>query len=308
MTYWGAPGAGGKFYKGSSADSAWNHDLLWKVRVEKEVNELQDDAPVQMIPDYTTGVADRKWSRPELQMLKEGVRLHGAGNFDTILNNPKFEALRTHSETALTEKWRNLERRRLQGVANTRAEFRRMKKINPRVSPMSKFGRNAMRNSMSSPALNRPPRHHGGSGVLGAEDLPGLGIVNTLKKTLDKEKMSRDRLKRGLHIAQRSRDETMRDLQRERNARVQAEQALRKYQRVLNTLMKSGSNVAAIDSARSRPVTSQSYMAPQMNSARSNASRMSNMSRMSQRSNLKQLLAMAETGNMDASLPLPIEM
>ena len=88
MTYWGAPGAGGKFYKGSSADSAWNHDLLWKVRVEKEVNELNPDSQVQVIPDYTTGVSDRKWSQAELKMLKEGVRLHGAGNFDTILNNP----------------------------------------------------------------------------------------------------------------------------------------------------------------------------------------------------------------------------
>ena len=56
----GAPGAGGKWYKGSSADSTWNHDLLWKLRVEKEVNELHPDEHVEMIPDYTTGVADRK--------------------------------------------------------------------------------------------------------------------------------------------------------------------------------------------------------------------------------------------------------
>ena len=110
MTYWGAPGAGGKWYKGSSADSTWNHDLLWKLRVEKEVTELHPDEQVEMIPDYATGVADRKWNVAELNMLKHAVRMHGAGNFDTILNNPKYEALRTHSETALREKWRYLER------------------------------------------------------------------------------------------------------------------------------------------------------------------------------------------------------
>ena len=41
MTYWGAPSPGGsKFYLGSSSDTAWNHDILWKARVEKEVAEL----------------------------------------------------------------------------------------------------------------------------------------------------------------------------------------------------------------------------------------------------------------------------
>jgi hypothetical protein len=303
MTYWGAPGAGGKFYKGSSADSAWNHDLLWKVRVEKEVNELNPDSQVQVIPDYTTGVSDRKWSQAELKMLKEGVRLHGAGNFDTILNNPKFEALRTHSETALREKWRMIERSRLKGVADTKAEFRRIRPKHARTSPLR---RNAMQ-SMSSPSLSRrgaPPRHRpagGGSGVLGAEDLPGLGVLDTLKKSLNKEAMYRQKLVHGLEMAQRSRDETAKDLARERDARVQAEQALRKYQRVLNTLMKSGGQIA-IDSARSRPATTQSQLPY---SARS---RSSNMSRISQRDNLKRVLAAAETGNMDPSLPLPLEM
>jgi|EP00942_MAST-04A_sp_MAST-4A-sp1_P000403 hypothetical protein len=302
MTYWGAPGAGGKWYKGSSADSTWNHDLLWKLRVEKEVTELHPDEQVEMIPDYATGVADRKWNVAELNMLKHAVRMHGAGNFDTILNNPKYEALRTHSETALREKWRYLERNRLKGVAATKAEFRKVnyhgKKL--RQSPLSKHGRNAMRSSMSSPSLMRgQPQTNtlGGSGVLGAEDLPGLGALSLLKRTLDKEKMVKERLKVGLHQAQKLRNATVKDLHKERSARIQAERALRKYQRVLNTLMKSGGDVLG---TMNMPSARQ-----QQYSARSNVSR---VSASSSRQALKRVLSQASTGEMDPQFPLPLNL
>merc|ERR1719198_2766883 len=38
-TSWGNS-TGEKFYKGSKADNAWNHDLLWKVRVKSENNAM----------------------------------------------------------------------------------------------------------------------------------------------------------------------------------------------------------------------------------------------------------------------------
>jgi len=38
-TSWGNA-TGEKFYKGSKADNAWNHDLLWKVRVKSENNAM----------------------------------------------------------------------------------------------------------------------------------------------------------------------------------------------------------------------------------------------------------------------------
>ena len=60
MTYWGAPSPGGsKFYLGSSGDTAWNHDILWKARVEKEVAELDPEAEeLQELSDdkYLAGV------------------------------------------------------------------------------------------------------------------------------------------------------------------------------------------------------------------------------------------------------------
>ena len=310
MTYWGAPGAGGKWYKGSSADSTWNHDLLWKLRVEKEVNELHPDEHVEMIPDYTTGVADRKWNNAELNMLKHAVRMHGAGNFDTILNNPKYEALRTHSETALREKWRHLERNRLKGVAATKAEFRRIRHPHGnklRASPLSKSGRNAMRSSLSSPSLARNPQSHGGSGVLGAEDLPGLGALSLLKKTLDKEKMVKQRLQSGLQEAQRLRNATVKDLHKERAARIQAERALRKYQRVLNTLMKSGGDVLGTVNS-SNYNNDRPYTSSVRGSARLQQTARSNVSRASSRQTLKRVLSQASTGEMDPQLPLPLNL
>ena len=318
MTYWGAPGAGGKWYKGSSADSTWNHDLLWKLRVEKEVNELHPGEQVEMIPDYATGVADRKWSVAELNMLKHAVRMHGAGNFDTILNNPKYEALRTHSETALREKWRYLERSRLKGVAASKAEFRKVNYHGHKLrqSPLSKHGRNAMRMSGSSPSLRRQPQINnelGGSGVLGAEDLPGLGALSLLKKTLNKEKMVKARLKSGLEEAQRLRNATVQDLHKERSARIQAERALRKYQRVLNTLMKSGGDVLGTmnnnnnNGNMARPYSSSVQgSARQQYSARSNLSRASRAS--SSRQMLKRVLSQASTGEMDPQFPLPLNL
>merc|ERR1711871_658815 len=125
MTYWGAPSPGGeKFYKGSSSDSAWNHDLLWKVRVEKEVTTMGPEEEVVPAIDYNAGVMDRTWKPAEIEMLKAAVREFGAGNFGPILNDPRYMALRNHSETALREKWRHLENRRMKSQSSIKAVWK----------------------------------------------------------------------------------------------------------------------------------------------------------------------------------------
>ena len=164
-----------------------------------------------------------------------------------------------------------------------------------------------MRSSLSSPSLARNPQSHGGSGVLGAEDLPGLGALSLLKKTLDKEKMVKHRLQSGLQEAQRLRNATVKDLHKERAARIQAERALRKYQRVLNTLMKSGGDVLGTVNS-SNYNNDRPYTSSVQGSARLQQTARSNVSRASSRQTLKRVLSQASTGEMDPQLPLPLNL
>eukprot|EP00750_Incisomonas_marina_P008195 INCI15352.1.p1 GENE.INCI15352.1~~INCI15352.1.p1 ORF type:complete len:125 (+),score=21.59 INCI15352.1:189-563(+) len=56
MSSWSKNPNRAKFYKGSSADSAWNHDLLWKARVTSE-NGLIGIKHHENVPShYTTTV------------------------------------------------------------------------------------------------------------------------------------------------------------------------------------------------------------------------------------------------------------
>ena len=98
--------------------------------MEKEVAELDPDTigegpEGQDHSTYLAGVNDRTWAPHEIEMLREAVRVHGAGNFGTILSNPQFVALRSHSEQACKEQWRLLEYRRSKSLGATRANWRK---------------------------------------------------------------------------------------------------------------------------------------------------------------------------------------
>lgn len=298
MTYWGAPAPGGsKFYLGSSGDTAWNHDILWKARVEKEVAELDPDS-LEGGPEghddssYVTGVNDRTWAPSEIEMLRDAVRVHGAGNFGTILSNPQFIALRSHSEQACKEQWRLLEYRRSKSLGATRADWRKTTSSTKRAiqsrqreqklrQQAKSFGRSPSspnelraswrgsgqlplqasgeRKSFSLQQTNG--RGRGAFGVKGSPlarsgsrsmkkfntmktrantnahpELPSMGTIHNLEKSLQKEIMKRDQMARTLREGQNQRTSIHLDLLQERKQRRKAEAALQKYQRVLETL------------------------------------------------------------------------
>ena len=250
MTYWGAPSPGGeKFYKGSSQDSAWNHDLLWKLRVEKEVDQLDEDQDLGPAVNFQAGVADRTWSKAEENLLREAVRAHGAGSFDAILNSPHFVGLRHHSEDALREKWRHLEKQRYRGVRQTRAQFRRTAHKTKRNRKSGRLGKSQMSRSASN-LLKTGWRGSGkfdhtkfqlksGNTSAPNDDLTPLPLVHQLKDTILKQDMLKSQLADSLKDSQKLRDETRQELMMERKSRRRAERALRKYQRVLGTLLVS---------------------------------------------------------------------
>lgn len=290
MTYWGAPAPGGsKFYVGSSGDTAWNHDILWKARVEKEVAELDpdifDEGPEgQDHTKYLAGLNDRTWAPHEIEMLRHAVRLHGA-NFHTILSDPQFIALRSHSEQACKEQWRLLEYKRAKSLGATKANWRkstfstkraiesrqrhqmlRKKSMSLGKSPSSPNDLRAswrgsgllMRNASgerknftlphSVHAKGSPLARSGSHSMKKLDkmmslassnshpDLPSMGVIHNLEKTLQKEIMKRDQLARTLNEGQNQRNSIHLDLLQERKQRRKAEAALRKYQRVLETL------------------------------------------------------------------------
>lgn len=271
MTYWGAPSPGGsKFYLGSSSDTAWNHDILWKARVEKEVAELDpslDDVPEYDHTAYLAGVNDRTWRPDELEMLKDAVRVHGAGNFSAILGNPQFLPLRSHSEQALKEQWRHMEYKRSESLGATRSAWNkatesqkrsilsRQRKERAAAHKTRHFTspndvRASWRGSGSyDPAkkFKYPEGGMRGSGAasplrqLGASlnkhpELKAVGALTSLRNTLKKEVMVRDQLQRTLNESQNQKSSVHLDLLQERKQRRKAENALRKYQRVLATL------------------------------------------------------------------------
>ena len=92
-------------------------------------------------------------------------------------------------------------------------------------------------------------------------------------------------------------------------ARIQAERALRKYQRVLNTLMKSGGDVlGTVNSSNYNNVNDRPYTSSVQGSARLQQTARSNVSRASSRQTLKRVLSQASTGEMDPQLPLPLNL
>ena len=119
--------------------------------------------------------------------------------------------------------------------------------------------------------------------------------------------MVKQRLQSGLREAQRLRNSTVKDLHKERAARIQAERALRKYQRVLNTLMKSGGDVLGTVNS-SNYNNDRPYTSSVRGSARLQQTARSNVSRASSRQTLKRVLSQASTGEMDPQLPLPLNL
>lgn len=266
MTYWGAPSPGGsKFYLGSSGDTAWNHDILWKSRVEKEVAELDPEAIDEGGEDYSNvkylaGVSDRMWEPHELEKLRDGIRVHGAGNFQALLGNPKFASLRNHSEQALKEQWRHMEYMRSKSLDKTTSAWKKPTESQKRAlmsrQRQDEKKRRAQKNSIAMNSPNKIRMSWRGSGQFKLPPVPlspmnvtasrssmsSLGeegskqmrnSVRNLKSTLRKELMRRDDLKRALGEQQKQRDSTHLDLLQERKRRRQAENALRKYQSVV---------------------------------------------------------------------------
>lgn len=267
MTYWGAPSPGGsKFYLGSSGDTAWNHDILWKARVEKEVAELDPEEDGELAEynedKYLAGVSDRQWEPHELEKLKDAVRVHGANSFGVILGNPQFASLRNHSEQALKEQWRHMEYIRSKSLRATSSAWRKPTESEKRAllsrQRQERKKQRAMGATMKSPhdvrmswrgsgSINRhkpfvlpqvalSPMQKMSNSVNKHPDLKARSYLSHLQSTLKKETMVRDKLKRTLGEQQKQRDSSHLDLLQERKMRRQAENALRKYQRVLGNL------------------------------------------------------------------------
>ena len=361
MTYWGAPAPGGsKFYLGSSGDTAWNHDILWKARVEKEVAELDpdalEDAPAdQDDSSYLAGVNDRTWAPREIEMLRDAVRVHGAGNFSTILSNPQFIALRSHSEQACKEQWRLLEYHRSKSLGATRANWRktthstkcaiesRQREQQLRRQAQS-FGRSpsspnelraSWRGSGQLPMQASGERKAfslqqtksrgfgGGGGAKGSPlarsgsqsmkklnmmmtrastnahpELPTMGTIHNLEKTLQKELMVRDQMARTLREGQNQRTSAHLDLLQERKQRRKAEAALQKYQRVLETLANQvGVTQGAPSAADASPLLRKSQSSRRVGSgSRGLSGRSLQTKKEERRQMLKQMLMQAEQG------------
>eukprot|EP00750_Incisomonas_marina_P002092 INCI12058.1.p1 GENE.INCI12058.1~~INCI12058.1.p1 ORF type:complete len:169 (+),score=28.93 INCI12058.1:100-606(+) len=70
MTSFGNPNAQ-KMYKGSSADTAWNHDLLWKLRVKSENHLIgikhEDNKPVHAQREVRLDTARSDYVRKQLE-------------------------------------------------------------------------------------------------------------------------------------------------------------------------------------------------------------------------------------------------
>jgi hypothetical protein len=324
MTYWGAPSPGGsKFYLGSSGDTAWNHDILWKSRVEKEVAELDPEADevdegVYSDDKYLAGVSDRQWEPHELEKLKDGIRVHGAGNFQALLGNPKFSSLRNHSEQALKEQWRHMEYMRSKSLDKTMSAWRKPTESQKRAlsfrQRQNEQKRRQQKGGMNSPNKIRmswrgsgqfklPPvplspmnvtqrnrqGHQGGGGSQQMRE-----SVRNLKSTLRKETMRRDELKRTLGEQQKQRDSTHLDLLQERKRRRQAENALRKYQSVLARLAQQRGIIQS--------PTNPTHSSPLLNSAK----RVQPNPMSTRRDQLKRMLVAAENGGMSHTKSVPL--
>ena len=360
MTYWGAPAPGGsKFYVGSSGDTAWNHDILWKARVEKEVAELDPDV-LEVGPEghdqsaYLAGVNDRTWAPHEIEMLREAVRVHGAGNFATILSNPQFVALRSHSEQACKEQWRLLEYRRSKSLGATRANWRKTTNSTKRAiesRQREQFLREKARSYGRSPGspnqlraswrgsgqlplkasgerknFSLAARSSGSGGVKGSPlsrsgsrsmkklstmmtrartnahpELPSMGTIHNLEKTLQKELMVRDQMARVLKEGQNQRSSVHLDLLQERKQRRKAEAALQKYQRVLETLANQTGLMQGTSSAGGMsPLLRKSQSVGEVGTPSSDSKK-----RAERRRQLKKMLAAAERGETTTGMKSP---
>mgnify|MGYP000191304596 CR=1 FL=1 len=73
MTSFGNPNAA-KMYKGSSADTAWNHDLLWKLRVKNENSLIgikdHDNKPVHVQRNVRIDTARSDYVRAQLESAR----------------------------------------------------------------------------------------------------------------------------------------------------------------------------------------------------------------------------------------------
>ena len=309
MTYWGAPSPGGsKFYLGSSGDTAWNHDILWKARVEKEVAELDPEAEeISQFSDekYLAGVSDRMWEPHELEKLQDAIRVHGAGNFKAILGNPQFASLRNHSEQALKEQWRHMEYTRSKSLGATNSAWRKQTMSQKRAllsrQRENARRRKAMASSAKSPneirmswrgtgTYNKHRKFHLPQVVNKHPDLKARSYVSHLKDTLRKETRIRDNLKNTLGEQQKQRDSTHLDLLQERKMRRQAENALRKYQQVLSNL--------AMNRGMISTKMLQSSSSPLLNATQKRKSTKSE-----RREHLKTMLMAAENGAGTRSVP-----
>lgn len=325
MTYWGAPSPGGsKFYLGSSGDTAWNHDILWKARVEKEVAEIDpedDDIPEYSEEKYLAGISDRQWEQHELEKLKHAVRVHGANSFDVILQNPTFASLRNHSEQALKEQWRHMEYLRSKSLKATGSAWRKPTESEKRAlisrQRQSAEKKKAMRQTMKSPndvrmswrgsgsIRNRnkkftlpqvalSPMQKKAAAANKHPELKARSYVSHLTNELKKETMVRDQLKRTLDEQQKQRDSSHLDLLQERKMRRKAEAALKKYQNVLaNLAQQRGFVQKPIDQSASSPLLRKSGT---MNSSNNKSS-----TKKIRREKLKQMLMAAELGKSNKS-------
>ena len=320
MTYWGAPSPGGsKFYLGSSGDTAWNHDILWKSRVEKEVAELDPEEDIVQgysEEKYLAGVSDRQWLPHENERLKEAIRVHGANSFGVILGNPQFASLRNHSEQALKEQWRHLEYMRGKSLKATTSAWRKptesekralvsrqraMAKKAKQMQQTSKSPHNVRMSWRGSGSMNRnkslvlpqvslSPLQKMAASANKHPDLKARSYLSHLTHTLKKETMKRDQLKRTLDEQQKQRDSSHLDLLQERKMRRKAENALKKYQNVLaNLAQKRGFVDSPMKSSVSSPLlrtmpNSKKYASP------------SAASKQKRREYLKSMLMSAEMG------------
>ena len=73
MTSFGNPNSE-KMYKGSSADTAWNHDLLWKLRVKSENHLIgikpEDNRPVHVQREVRIDTARSDYVRRQLETAR----------------------------------------------------------------------------------------------------------------------------------------------------------------------------------------------------------------------------------------------
>lgn len=232
--YWGAPSGANKWYKGASCDTPWNHDLLWRLRVVKEVHEMknkEDGMDEESSPDYNQGVANRTWTDREVTLLRNGVRSHGVGNWDRILNDKRFcELGRTHTGQALQEKWKAIERHRVSAQRKTPAMYK---------SHLSM--------SASSPTMGRlstPPRL---SPISSNSNSRALKKLKALETSLMEESRSRNELSMGYEREREKLSQYKKDLARESQARRKAEKKAKMYEQLVKGFV-SDSNGALNDS------------------------------------------------------------